>query len=212
VALGWAASRPARVRAMRAKGGDMTDNLIEGMAIALSEAQHGNLGWVLCGADGRESWRCTAFAALAYRAERYPVEPGDIEIADRLRATTAKALQLVSDQLLDEIAAVTGRREWDEPRDIVRAVEALRAERDAALAEVARLKAELLREADKHFAGARAVLEDALGEGERVRRPVVCETCDGEGWLHEDPIVDGAVPACPDCGNDGCGPGVRWET
>ena len=80
-----------------------------------------------------------------------------------------------------------------------------------ALAEVERLKAELLREADKHFAGARAVLEDALGEGERVRRPVVCETCDGEGWLHEDPIVDGAVPACPDCGKDGCGPGVRWE-
>ena len=70
-------------------------------------------------------------------------------------------------------------------------------------------RAELLKEADKYFAGARAVLEDALGEGER--RAVICETCDGEGWLHEDPIVDGAVPACPDCGKDGCGPGVRWE-
>jgi len=86
----------------------------------------------------------------------------------------------------------------------------------AALAEVrdkeaARLRAELLKEADKYFAGARAVLKDALVEGERHRRPVVCETCDGEGWLHEDPIVDGAVPACPDCGKDGCGPGVRWE-
>ena len=156
----------------------MTDDLIEGMAIALAEAQHGNLGWVLCGADGRESWRCTAFAALAYRAERYPVEPGDIEIAERLRATTAKALQLVSDQLLDEIAAVTGRREWDEPRDIVRAVEALRAERDAALAEVVqlrrhlthtatecfRLRQELAKEALRHFAKARAVLADALDE------------------------------------------------
>ena len=73
-------------------------------------------------------------------------------------------------------------------------------------AEVARLKAELLKEADKHFAGARAVLEDALGEGER--RAVICETCHGTGLVH----AYSATDTCSDCGNDGCGPGVRWET
>ena len=77
---------------------------------------------------------------------------------------------------------------------------------DAAEAEVARLKAELLKEADKHFAGARAVLKDALVEGER--RPVICETCHGTGLVH----AYSATDTCSDCGNDGCGPGVRWET
>jgi len=59
----------------------------------------------------------------------------------------------------------------------------------------------------------------------RARRPVVCTKCGGTGVEHIDdckccgrmyddgteydpPLTD----PCPDCGNDGCGPGVRWET
>ena len=90
VALGWAASRPARVLAVRAKGGDMT----------------------------------------------------------RLTAS-------------EQIAELTE-------------------ERDAALAEVARM---------------------------RERRAVICETCHGTGLVH----AYSATDTCSDCGNDGCGPGVRWE-
>ncbi len=41
----------------------------------------------------------------------------------------------------------------------------------------------------------------------RARKAMVCETCVGgtqarKGWRD----------ACPDCGKDGCGPGVRWAT
>ena len=36
----------------------------------------------------------------------------------------------------------------------------------------------------------------------RARRPVVCGTC----WELDDVADD-----CPDCGQDGAGPGVRWE-
>jgi len=51
-------------------------------------------------------------------------------------------------------------------------------------------------------------IRTGLAEIERLRsrRPVVCETCEGDRFTRLYP--DGE---CPDCGKDGCGKGVRWE-
>ncbi len=61
-------------------------------------------------------------------------------------------------------------------------------------------------------------------------RAVLCDYCDGFGYVHEDSFghtaismlrvphktkLPGIEPCfdcmpCPECGRDGCGPGVRW--
>lgn len=43
----------------------------------------------------------------------------------------------------------------------------------------------------------------------RARRPVVCSNCYGAGVYSDDHPND--CIACPDCGKDGCGPGVGWS-
>jgi len=55
---------------------------------------------------------------------------------------------------------------------------------------------------------------DAVAECDRLRarRPVVCETCEGCGTGNPELDDDGWGNACKDCGHDGCGPGVRWDS
>jgi hypothetical protein len=143
---------------------------------------------------------------------------------ERLRRLNSEVLGVVSDARAERDAALARVAELEAERD------ALDAERESidlagvtlALSATARdLRAELVAaKADT------ALLEDTLHgliaerDALKARKPVVCGTCDGRGWLHR--FNDGTAGApciprcdrdreCPDCGLDGAGKGVRWE-
>ena len=187
----------------------------------VEELRHPPSDWQLLADNLRAQLAASRKCVAAREAERDEARAGVRQMV--MAEAEAMALVLSHEGHIAKLESeVAQLKRWLDDAHLARASEqdeasAQRAasvsERDAALADVAQLRRRLTHATTECFRLRQELAkDDALGEGERHRRPVVCETCDGEGWLHEDPIVDGAVPACPDCGKDGCGPGVRWET